>query len=50
MNEEERAFIGRRDTDRRLGLERRRFSYSGHIPERRMIQEDRRSNDERRKQ
>ncbi len=35
------------ETDRRLGFERRQFSYSSYFPERRMV-DDRRDGDDRR--
>ncbi|SPD74833.1 hypothetical protein PITCH_A350042 [uncultured Desulfobacterium sp.] len=41
MNTTERDMTIRSNEDRRSGYDRRRFSYTGHIPERRASQERR---------
>jgi len=41
MNPSEKALTIRCNEDRRSGCDRRRFSYTGHIPERRSDQERR---------
>ena len=43
----EKTFIARNDKDRRSGYDRRKFSYAGHIPERRLAPERRCGSDRR---
>jgi hypothetical protein len=47
MSKGEKVLIFRSKKDRRSGIERRQFSYAGHIPERRMDQERRSGSDRR---
>ncbi len=47
MGDDERVFVDRSMKDRRSGYDRRRFSYAGHIPERRMGEKRRSGHDRR---